>query len=251
LISRSLDGGSTWTSAAALHTSATKDRKKGSTIETDASVRLGYDGVDRWIAVWTSWLAFEGDTEYDADTVFATSRDDCPSTPSISCRVPAASQTTLRVLDGDGGRDKITWTWKGEETLLADFGDPLSTSDYTLCLYDHVSSSPVLVSEHDMPAGESCKGKPCWKAASSGLLYKDPRLEHGPIKAVKLVPGADGKAKIKVKAKGPTVAPPRLPLAVSPEVTAQLHNLETGECWSATYTSAITNDAVELKAKSN
>src|SRR5262249_11644539 len=49
------------------------------------------------------------------------------------------------------------------EPTLADFGAPMSATDYRLCVYDHLAASPTLVLEAAVPSGGTCTGKPCWR----------------------------------------------------------------------------------------
>jgi hypothetical protein len=70
-------------------------------------------------------------------------------------------------------RDGLNWKYiKGAATTLADFGDPLTSTDYTVCIYDSSrgrsrSCSPAA------PAGGTCGTKPCWKTIKGGFKYND------------------------------------------------------------------------------
>lgn len=52
-------------------------------------------------------------------------------------------------------RHLLTWKWsRGEATLKADFGDPLATTNYALCVYDRIVGTPTLRVAADIPAGD-------------------------------------------------------------------------------------------------
>ncbi len=166
LVARSVDGGTTWTPVAALNNSATKETGPAS----DIGVDLGYDGGGGWVAVWVSNNTLGGTAGDDRDIFFATATDDCPTVPQAGCLVPTkAGGARLTVRDGKGGKDRLSWRWgAGQQTLLADLGDPTTSSAYALCLYDGVGGAPrlplaqeavVRVQLLDLENGR------CWEAA--------------------------------------------------------------------------------------
>jgi len=254
MINRSVDNGVTWTSKAVLNTSADKDVPRGGLIDTDHHRSVAYDGVSKWVVVWESTFAYEGKLDVDNDILFATSSDDCPPTPTPTCRATLSPRKSrLKIKDHPKGKDALDWKWKGEATSLADLSDPVAGTDYVLCVYDDVGGVAQLIAEQDIPGGQSCKkGAACWTAkAGVGFDYKDAAFDHGGVKKARLAAGAAGKAKLSLKARGPFVAPPRLPLAQSPSVTVQLYNLDTGMCWAATYSAADRNEPEQFKASSD
>jgi len=188
----------------------------------------------------------------------------CGPTPDVGCRMPIAplkSQIVLKDKQPDAG-DLLTWKWtKGAATLKADFGAPLTTTSYTLCLYDETSGTPVLVLAAHIPAGEMCAGRPCWKEKSRGFTYVDKDATPDGVTKLILREGLAGVAKIILKAKGANVDMPGedppgendLPLRQDTKVTVQLKNNHGGGiCWDAEYTSpAIVNDELQFKDRSN
>jgi hypothetical protein len=148
-----------------------------------------------------------------------------------------------------GSGDQVIFKWnKGEATQTMDFGDPLNTDDYALCVFD---SGGGLLLQSDAPAGGVCGTKPCWKALGiKGFGYKDPL--HTPTGAdeVLLKAGLAGKAKSQFKAKGDNIPTFSLPLSLP--VTAQIQS-ENGRCWAATFSAAGTskNDTAQFKGKSD
>ena len=73
--------------------------------------------------------------------------------PRAARRSRAASRTlTIRNKTPDKG-DLITWKWtKGAATTKAEFGDPLTSDDYALCIYD----AGALVTSAVADAGGIC-----------------------------------------------------------------------------------------------
>jgi len=177
----------------------------------------------------------------------------CQVGPRSGCRTSLSPQRSLLLLknrDPDTG-DKLVWKWRiGESTAAADFGDPLTMDDYTLCLFENATSAtPGLLATVSAPAGGTCpfgpSGVPCWSAlgtppGSRGFRYRDGGLllPDG-VNAVRLVPGADKKAKILVKGKGSNLTLPT-PLDVTLPVMVQLQS-EAGECWETRHPVASTN----------
>jgi len=73
------------------------------------------------------------------------------------------------------GSDALTWAWtKGKITPKADFGGPLTTTGYDLCIYD--GTATPIVQAHVEPGG-LCGPRPCWKPTRRG--FTDRRLLGG------------------------------------------------------------------------
>ena len=248
LIARSVDGGVTWGPSAAMSTSAAGDGSGD-----DIGPILVHDGVDRWVAVWSSDANLEQGLGDDTDILVVTATDACAAAPGLTCKLPTQpGKSRVKIKNKLGGRDKMTWKWgSGQETTLADLGDPLTTSDYAFCVYDQTGSVPTLVMEKAALAAGQCKNKPCWKASSGGYRYGDGRRDHGAIRGVKIRADEEGRARIKLKAVGPTLGPPVMPLSQDTAVEVQLHNVETGVCWSATYSTADDNSSLSFRARSD
>jgi hypothetical protein len=155
--------------------------------------------------------------------------------PMAGCRAPAlGGQASLSLKNdyAEGARSQIIWRWiKGSATAKADFGTPLTTTDYWLCLYDGTSAP---IATFRAPAGGFCAGRPCWKEKSTGFAYvdKDPPLTPRRLQQLLLKEGAAEKAKIIVKGKGSNLYLPSIPITLP--LTVQLVN-GTGTCWSAVY----------------
>ncbi len=174
----------------------------------------------------------------------------CGPTPQTGCRAPAqAGKGTVLLKDkSPDKKDGLNWKYiKGAATTLADFGDPLTATDYTLCIYDQSAADQPILLAH-APAGGTCGTKPCWKAIKGGFKYNDKLFTPDGLQQVLLKSGPATKAKILIKGKGDNLPMPTLPL--SPMVTVQLKN-ESGVCWEARYSTAQKNVPVQFKAKAD
>jgi len=163
----------------------------------------------------------------------------CDGGPRPGCHQPPAKKAKLQLKDStnDAG-DKLIWKWSKGTTTLAELGDPATTTDYTLCIYDEHASAPEVALLATIPAGGTCAGRPCWTAAGGGYKYKDTTRTAAGVTQIKLKPGT-GSAKILIKAQGPNIPIPSSPttpllFAQDPRVRVQLVNT-AGTCWDATY----------------
>jgi 6-phosphogluconolactonase (cycloisomerase 2 family) len=193
----------------------------------------------------------------------------CPSAPIGGCRqttVGGASALTMKSgLPGTSQgtqKDLLSWRWKrGAATSLAEFGDPLSETDYALCVYD-ASADPQPFARGNVPADNTCKGVPCWQLKNGLFKYKDREkviaingkttAPDGLLKVL-LKPGEEGKTVIKTKQKGEGVAGYTgglQSLARTTPVIVQLIS-STGECWEAVYSTPKLNTPGLFKAKSD
>ncbi|MCC6848025.1 MAG: LamG domain-containing protein [Deltaproteobacteria bacterium] len=157
----------------------------------------------------------------------------CGNAPRAGCRTPAvAAKAFVQIKDRTpDDKDRLTWTWaRGAVTTLADYGDPLATTGYLLCLYDGAG----LVSTATIPAGGMCGRAPCWKAAATSVRYKSRDFTPTGIESLTLKQGlAPGKAQIRARGRGALLDMPALGTLTSP-LRVQLSN-DLGICWEATY----------------
>jgi hypothetical protein len=174
----------------------------------------------------------------------------CGPTPQAGCRAPAQplkGTVTLKDRSPDK-KDALNWKYiKGAATTVADFGDPLTSTDYTFCVYDQSATAQPILLAH-VPAGGTCGTKPCWKAIKGGFKYNDKLFTPDGVQQVLLKSGVATKAKILVKGKGVDLPMPTLPL--TPTVTVQLKS-ETGVCWEARYSNPQKNLAEQFRAKAD
>ena len=143
-------------------------------------------------------------------------------------------------------KDKLIWKWlKGSTTSSNDLGDPLSTTDYELCVFDQIGGVDALVLKHLIPAGNAAK----WMSFKHGFKYKDPTLSNDGILSLYLRDGLDGRARIVVKGKGEGLSMTPLPMAQDAAVTVQMSN--GIRCWEARYSTYIKSDDVQFKSKAD
>jgi cysteine-rich repeat protein len=131
----------------------------------------------------------------------------CPFTPLAGCRLPVLPvKSTIEIIDRERiGGLKFKWRWrKGAATDVAEFGDPLATTSYQLCIYDQ----GMLLTGSTAPAGGTCgvtHPKPCWRRrGANGFRYRDvsQSILPGGINRVSLKAGKDSKAEVQVHATG-------------------------------------------------
>jgi cysteine-rich repeat protein len=164
----------------------------------------------------------------------------CPPAVDPSCRAPitAGKASIARASANPGDKNKLQWKWlAGSATDKTDFGDPLTSDGYLVCLYDGSGLRATLRA----PAAGTCGTKPCWRDVSYGYLYKDKDGTPNGIHVLQLKQGTDGKARIKVKAKGANVPMPLTSSLLSP-LTVQLRRASGGPCWGASYAAPYDKD---------
>ena len=167
----------------------------------------------------------------------------CLNTRPTNCTAPGKSILSLQNTAEDA-RDRVLFTWlKGPQTAQSDFGDPLTTANYALCLYTGPQHTPLT---HVTVPANGTK----WKALSTrGYRYKDTSGTAEGVIRVLLKGGKPGKSVAQVKGRGANLPDPtfsNLPLPV----TAQLVNSQTNKCFEATFEAADVkkNDAGRFKA---
>jgi hypothetical protein len=169
----------------------------------------------------------------------------CSPAPTACREVSEAKKSKLLLKDKGGAGDLLVWNWtKGEATTKPEFGDPIATDSYTLCIYE----DDELKQAYDLR--QACGTEPCWKDRPDGFSYHDAeRSPHGLLKA-KLQAGSQGSAKVKIKGKGDNLPLPVFsqPIGV---IEVQLQQSGSNVCWGATFTPPFKkNDATFLKALS-
>ncbi len=160
-----------------------------------------------------------------------------------TCRSALKSILVVKNVAGDSDKDKLTWKWlKGDTTMLADFGSPATTTQYTLCVFTGTSPAAII---------DVAPNSTLWEpAGTKGLKYKDLARNSDGVGKVLLKEGAAGKAKALLKGKGIKLPdPPAGPFALP--VTAQLVNSTNSVCYEGVYDAPdiIKNEAEKFKAK--
>ncbi len=168
--------------------------------------------------------------------------------PVLTCLT--AERGGFQVKDNaDDAKDQLRWKWqKGEQTDQLDFGDPLNATSYTLCVYDTSGGSSSLATSLQVDANGF------WQSYDpKGWSLKDSTGTYDGVQQIKLKPGAIGKSKAQLKARGANLATP-VPVDAStffaqdPNVTVQLLNSE-GVCWTSEFTTNLLNTQEQFKAK--
>jgi len=164
----------------------------------------------------------------------------CSPAPG-DCRGPILAGKSKLVLK-DKTTDTLAWTLRrGQSTAEADFGSPTTVTDYALCLYE----DDTLVVGFDIPAGSE------WRDVAKGFSYRDPGLAPDGILAARLIDGAEGQARMKVRGKGPLLDMPALG-QLDGVLDVQLQRAGSAVCWGATYTPPFRrNDGQVLVALSD
>ena len=144
-------------------------------------------------------------------------------------------------------RDKLIFKWTSSLGVFrTDFGDPLGTTDYLVCLYD----GSVLKLSAMAPADGSCAGQPCWTDNGLGVVkYTDRDLTPDGLQKILLRSGGAGSAKISVKGLGANLGLPGPPLATP--VKVQIQRSGASFCWEATFSTPSRNELGLFKAKSD
>jgi hypothetical protein len=109
-------------------------------------------------------------------------------------------------------------------------GDPRGAARYFLCIFDN----GVRVSEIALRPGPMCGTKPCWKSKSTGFSYKDKELTPDGALSATLKSGIDGKALMKLTAKGANVPTPN-PTSFTGPIVVQLQRADGAICFQANY----------------
>jgi hypothetical protein len=175
----------------------------------------------------------------------------CQIGPRTGCKLPtAALKSSLQFKDKTPDTaDQVIFKWtKGAATQTAEFGDPVNTDAYALCMFDSLGQ---LLFKSTAPAGGMCGTKPCWKTLGiKGFGYKDSLRTPDGVDRITLKAGLQGKAKMQFKGKGPDIPAFSLPLPLPVQVQLQGEN---GKCWEASFSAAGTSKNVmgQFKSKSD
>jgi hypothetical protein len=206
------------------------------------SSRVAADANGNFVVAWLDYYGRDG----DYTGVFARRFGDaapCNPAPLTGCREQTLPRGVFRFKEAaNPNLSRLAWQWmKGVETSRENLGDPLTDTDYALCVYD-ASADPQPIMTARAPAGGTCGAAgniPCWRELSGAgppVEYFDPPAASDGLLRVRLKPGAEGRARVIVGGRGAGLSLPDLPLA--PPVTVQVQT-STGECWIATYEARI------------
>ena len=163
------------------------------------------------------------------------------ATGCVRPTVPKAQLQLKNAASPNG--DLAKWKFApGDATSIADFGSPTGSTTYTLCVYEKSTGSASYdgaLLGLDIPAGSG------WKATGTGYKFKS---KTGAARVAVLKAGIEGKTRIVVKAKGPDVDLPSLPLDLSSSILVQLR-AGAGACWQSVHGSAAKNTTTKFVSK--
>ena len=162
--------------------------------------------------------------------------------PASGCRLPAVGgKAKLDIKDSaDDAKDMLKWSWaKGSATALHDFGDPVTTDEYFLCVYD----DGVPVSSTALPAGGMCGRKPCWTEKKTSFNYKNSSRTPDGVLTAKLTGGVAGKAGVLVLAKGFDLETPDLTTLTGP-IRVQLQRADGAICFESVFGAPFKKNAM-------
>jgi len=169
----------------------------------------------------------------------------CPPAPLPACREAGMARLTIGT-DNTGQARRLRWTWKlGARTTLTEFGDPLSSSTYSLCAWEPGGSAVELV----VPPGGTCGSAPCWSLqGTTTYRYRDAAGAQAGIETVRLKASPQSRAKIAVVARGSDLPAVALPL-VAP-LTVQLLRSDSAICFETIFPdmSFAQNDSAAARA---
>jgi hypothetical protein len=166
------------------------------------------------------------------DTPTATPTPICHAAPDPSCLKPDFPRV-FRLAAKPGISNKLIWKWRTSKggVMPADFGDPIHTSSYALCVY---ANGDQLVTSYAAPAGGTCGGRPCWKKGPKGFKYRDLSATEIQIRKLILRATTGPIADIKVVNRGPSLVLPPLPFD-NQTVTVQLIKSDGSQCWQSVF----------------
>ncbi len=173
----------------------------------------------------------------------------CAPTPE-PCRTPTASgksQLSIKNTAPDD-KDRLSWKWSaGAATAKAEYGDPVTTDGYDVCIYEAGS----LIATQSAPAGGICAGRACWASKTKSFDYKDKEYTPSGLEKIQLKEGIAGKASIQVKGRGfnlglPALTPP------TGAIDVQLRRRDGGICFGTKFSPPFTkDDGTSLKDKAD
>ncbi len=168
------------------------------------------------------------------------------TTPVLDCRGAAKASIMIKN-NAVNSRDLVDFKWmKGADTEVFEFGDPLTTTDYTLCVFDGAGRLRLSAA---IPAGGQCGDTECWKAAGKGYQYGDKLKISDGIAKLRLSAGKEQKSTVQVRGQGRFLPVPGLPLAAGDNSRVQVINDETGVCFQAVFGAAKANTEKKFQAQ--
>jgi hypothetical protein len=151
--------------------------------------------------------------------------------------------------------DRIRFRWSHGTASKSDFGSPRIDTSYRLCAFQYAAGPtsidlvPFVRARID--ASAACSTDACWVERQHGWKLQSRTGAPDGVTRVVLSEGrGSGRARIDVKAVGPSLAMPALPRPDPPPVIAQLHSSD-GKCWGASFSIWLRNTDHDFGARSD
>jgi 6-phosphogluconolactonase (cycloisomerase 2 family) len=212
-------------------------------VESHADGAPGFEGLTggRDVVVSPdSRFAYVTAKDDDSITILARTPG-CTPAPAAGCHAATGARLKIKT---PGGDVKRTLVWKWQDATVPVIGNPLTTSDVALCVYDGSGGGQPLV-DAVAPAGGACGTRPCWQSIDGGFKYADKERTPDGLQRVQITPKPGQTSTVKVKARGANL--PGFTLPLTAPVTVQLQ-ASTGECLEAMFASVVINDGTKYIA---
>ncbi|HXJ37237.1 MAG TPA: choice-of-anchor Q domain-containing protein [Candidatus Eisenbacteria bacterium] len=167
--------------------------------------------------------------------------------PPTACAPAAPGGARLVLVHGaTPAKNRLSLRWKSAAAVdPADFGDPTSTDDAIVCVYDAAGAVALRATA---PAGGTCGTRSCWGRTSEGFRYRNRAGTPDGLQNLMLDGGATGR--VVARGKGAFLGLGGLPLATP--ATARVYREGYGRCWGAAFSSHVSaNTSTRFKAKSD
>ena len=175
--------------------------------------------------------------------------DGCVAAIRNDCRV-GGSGTRVSVRRATlSSSPVLDWTWRegsSPETMLADLGDPLTTTSYEFCVftYDLIPAGFPRYAALIAPDTD-CADRSCWRARGEGFRYRGAGTPSG-VRSVTLRARSARRSLLKMKGKDVSLFPP-----LTEPVVVQLsaRDGDPSRCWSNAFTGASENSSEKYVAE--
>jgi len=173
----------------------------------------------------------------------------CSATPASGCLT--GQKASFQIKNKGGSKNQLKWKLsRGDEFDQADLGNPSATTTYTACIYDETGDAPQQVAAITVEPGIGWQDK-----APKGFKYKNKEGVSAGATGAQFKPGAAGKTKVQLKAKGANLTLPAPSgggkfFVQDSDVTVQLINSDSATCWTSVFSAATKNETEQYKAKS-
>ena len=175
------------------------------------------------------------DTTIDPLEVGVTSL--CTPAPQNGCGPSGGASLSIRDSPELGSRS-LTWNWKRGAVDSGDLGDPRTTTEYALCVYD---AGALAYATGVRPSAR-------WTSlGAAGFRLREPGAAPGGLRVARLRAGGAPRGRLSVKGVG--VGLPDLSLPLGLPVTVQLVASDTGACWESALASVTRNTSTQFKAR--